>query len=175
MEPTDGTSGAPSASNAYGNTSEPPQTYIDKTEAILAMIKGYNHYTLGDFLYIIFNFTQKLNQGSQRTVAKWLAGGSRAGTRPPEIIQAMYQHNYSLKHQDRKPLTANYKNLSLPQRPPASRSIRSVNFLPLLPPAPIPGQSLSDEELSKQKLCNSREGLEEFAAHLILFYVDREM
>lgn len=71
---------------------------------------------------VLFCSTDKLNPGCQQSVTKWLSGETRAGTRLPEVVEAIYQHSYAPAYEDGQPLTAEYKNISLPQITPSAHS-----------------------------------------------------
>ncbi|KAG8739775.1 hypothetical protein FRC12_016204 [Ceratobasidium sp. 428] len=103
---------------------------IGKTEVIMSLINSYNRYTLGDFLETIFTSTSSLSKPAQTMVTRWLSGQTRTGTRPAEILDAMYRHPHSLKHDEKQTRVSQYKNLRLPQAPPTSRSAAAVSFLP---------------------------------------------
>lgn len=156
------TAGAPTA-----EASEAPKATIDKTNKILDKIRGYDRYSLGDFLSTIFKSHTTLSKGSQQVIIQWLAGNTRPGTRPAEIVDAMYRNPSAHTHMDHQLWTANFSSLSVPEMTALARSAGAISFLP--DPAVVPSG-----KQEQKTLYNAREGLEEWAARLVLWFVNQE-
>ncbi|KDN35385.1 hypothetical protein RSAG8_11606, partial [Rhizoctonia solani AG-8 WAC10335] len=143
---------------------------IEKTEAIMNLLSNPEdkRYRLGDFLEDIFNQETypKLSNASQTAVASWLKGFSRVGTRPAEIVDAIYRHPAGVTRDGPVVHRADFSNLTPPSKPPGYASMQpsEVSLLPT---------TNNLEPLGSERV-NSRQGLEELMVRGTLHLVDRE-
>ncbi|KAG8789509.1 hypothetical protein FRC12_013468 [Ceratobasidium sp. 428] len=147
-------------SQAVSDSGAGRQTPVEKTQTVLDIIRSFNKYTLGDFLETMLTSTDALTPSARSIVTQWLSGQTRSGTRPAEILDAIYRHTSSLKHDKRQAQMSEYKDLRLPQAPPTARTALAVSFLPPNP---------TEEECENRVRYNSREGIEECAARAVLY------
>ncbi|EUC62070.1 hypothetical protein RSOL_412810 [Rhizoctonia solani AG-3 Rhs1AP] len=140
----------------------------DKTAAIMKLLTEDRHYHLGDFLQDIFDPSknEQLSNTAQSAVGFWLKGSSREGTRPAEIVDAIYRHPAGLDRDGSIVRRANFLDLTPPAKPPtfASTHPSETSLLP----------SRSGSESLKAEQVNSRQGLEELMVRGTLQLVDRE-
>lgn len=135
------------------------------------LVLGHSKYCLGDFLQHLLkpDTAAKLSQGSRDSLRKWLRGETREGTRPAEIIDAVYRHPFGIHREDggRTVQRAQFHDLSPPPFPPtfANAHLQSASLLPAKPP---------DTHKLDAKCVNSREGLEEWMVRGTLVQVERE-
>jgi hypothetical protein len=155
---------APAVSGAADDTGG--LSIVQKTERVMACIKGFNKFTLGDFLKTLLSSSEQfVDVSHQQMLTQWLSANTRDGSRPAEIVDLIYRHPQSLKHQNNQPKMATYQELVLPQIPSAARSHRALSFLPAAPPK---GEKVD------RSLYNSREGLEEWSARAVMHRVNLE-
>ncbi|EUC55971.1 hypothetical protein RSOL_149460, partial [Rhizoctonia solani AG-3 Rhs1AP] len=140
---------------------------IDKTKSVLDVIaKQGSDYKLGDFLQHLLDpetFNQ-LEADQADRLRRWLCGETRKGTRPAEIVDAMYRHPAGLHRNQsqhlRHPL---FTDRTPPTYPPSFANSKPQKSS-LLPPF---------EDLNSNRI-NSREGLEEWMVRGTLIQVERE-
>ncbi|KAG9086684.1 hypothetical protein FS749_003452 [Ceratobasidium sp. UAMH 11750] len=141
-------------------------TKKQKTETILAYMAESNRYNLGDFLAHIFAPQPGLDPSALNSISYWLKGQSRAGTRPAEIVDAIYRHKDSIQRDEKhQVLRPSFSDLTPPIHPPwfINTQPQDVSLLPVSP----------DGALSTNRV-NSREGLDELMVRGTLQLVERE-
>ncbi|KAH7318797.1 hypothetical protein B0J17DRAFT_633960 [Rhizoctonia solani] len=141
---------------------------IDKTKAVMEKIAEQKNYSLDDFLQHVFEpeTIDKLPRNSSDALRSWLRGGSKQGTRPVEIVDAIYRHPAGLtRDKSRRLPHLSFQELSPPPFSPADANSHPRDAS-LLPPA-------RSEGLASVRL-NSREGLEEWMVRGTLAQVERE-
>ncbi|KAG9095171.1 hypothetical protein FRC06_010067 [Ceratobasidium sp. 370] len=140
-------------------------TKLDKTKYILEYLGKHDKYKLGDFLENLFDpdTLQHLESNQKTALSRWLNGGTRKGTRPAEIVNAIYRHPSGIHRKDNVLVRADFSDLAPPPHPPSftNRHPQQVSLLP-------PGEALGEKQ------ANSREGLEQLMVRGTLSLVDRE-
>lgn len=65
---------------------------LDKTKALMDWLVAQNKYGLGDFLETLLDpeTYDELSKSSRQSLSNWLLGSTRVGTRPAEIVDAIY-------------------------------------------------------------------------------------
>ncbi|KAG8729333.1 hypothetical protein FRC11_009015, partial [Ceratobasidium sp. 423] len=139
----------------------------DKTTRLMHWLATKEKYGLGDFLASLFDPTtmSKLSHSAKISLSSWLRGNSRAGTRPAEVIDAIYRHPNGITRTNRTLNRAVFSRLASPTHPPtyANAHPQGISLLP--------GDGSCD--LTKQQT-NSREGIEELMVRGTLYLVERE-
>ncbi|KAG8684959.1 hypothetical protein FRC11_011360, partial [Ceratobasidium sp. 423] len=143
---------------------------IARTNEILSQIRKYNKFSIGDFLATAFKHLDKLDPQVRSLVIFWLQGYSRKGTRPAEVVDSIYRNSHSYTSVDYHIRTATFDSLAVPEKPSSARSGGATSFLPPQTTGTEDNPSQPEEKL----LYNAREGLEEWVARLVLWFVDRE-
>ncbi|KAF8603103.1 hypothetical protein BDV93DRAFT_508619 [Ceratobasidium sp. AG-I] len=144
---------------------KPHLSNIEKALKVIEYFETQNKFGLGDFLQCIFDpaTTESLTKDQCKSLASWFNGQTRVGTRPAEIVDAIYRHPYGI-HRDHNILQrAAFSELSTPQHSPAHVSAhpRQASLLPSI--GSTPSTSV-----------NAREGLEELMVRGTLYLVERE-
>ncbi|KAG8704943.1 hypothetical protein FRC09_003240 [Ceratobasidium sp. 395] len=138
---------------------------IAKTRFILDYFDQHDKYKLGDFLEDLLDPAtfKELEKKHKLALSKWLAGSTRRGTRPAEIVNAMYRHPSTIRRESNNVVRASFSDLGPPPNPPsfANGHPKEVSLLP-----PV-------DDLPKYRV-NSREGLEELMVRGTLYLVDQE-
>ncbi|KAG8786821.1 hypothetical protein FRC12_016209 [Ceratobasidium sp. 428] len=149
---------------AAPSTPKKRRSRLEKTQQITDSLGEQDRYHLGDFLQHLFdqNMYSKLSKPSQHALSKWLEGNTQAGTRPAEIVDAIYQHPSAICCPHNVLSQANFSNLSPPTNLHASTLPECVSFLP-------PGTTV----LSPKRV-NAWEGLEELMVRGTLDLLERE-
>ncbi|KAG8695646.1 hypothetical protein FRC08_007633 [Ceratobasidium sp. 394] len=141
-------------------------TKEQKTAKVLQIFAESNRYNLGDFLAHILDPTAELEGASLTPVSYWLQGKTRAGTRPAEIVDAIYRHPDGFQRDRRHQLSRpSFSDLTPPTHPPTFTNSHpaDVSLLPVSQTG-----SLSADQT------NSRQGLEEIMVRGTLCLVERE-
>ncbi|KAG8696531.1 hypothetical protein FRC08_007089 [Ceratobasidium sp. 394] len=140
-------------------------TKLDKTKYILEYFGQHDKYKLGDFLETLFDpdTLEHLENNQKTALTRWLTGGTRKGTRPAEIVDAIYRHPSGIHREDNVLARADFSDLAPPPHPPsfAGRHPQQVSLLP-------PGEALDKTQV------NSRQGLEQLMVRGTLNLVDQE-
>ncbi|KEP51600.1 hypothetical protein V565_058670 [Rhizoctonia solani 123E] len=163
--PTAGGSISPSNPKARLHSGE-IQRSINHTEKLLEDIWKLDDYSIGDFLATMLNHSEHLSALSWKVLSLWLGGHTKQGTRPAEIVDAMYCQQFSYTHVDRQVCMASFNSLYVPEQLALARSVGATSFLP-----PVV-DTLTRSQL--KVLYNAREGIEEWAARLVLWFINCE-
>ncbi|KAG9088737.1 hypothetical protein FRC06_001900 [Ceratobasidium sp. 370] len=162
----------PSVTKSSPKLSKPARPFakresrLKKTQKIMDLLAEHDKHHLGDFLQHLFHSETllKLSPSSQQALEKWIQGGSRVGTRPAEIVDAIYRHPSGLTRYHNVLSRATFSDLLPPADPPSVTNAhpQHVSLLP----------NSSTALCAKQT--NSREGLEELMARGTLSLVECE-
>ncbi|KAG8732564.1 hypothetical protein FRC11_012575 [Ceratobasidium sp. 423] len=142
-----------------------------RAEIILSNFHDRPLLTFAEFLQTIFSqeATTHLSHSSRQILSSWLRGRTAQGTRPAEILDLWYQHEYSIQYDNRQLRRASFASLTAPEMSPVY--IRThPNRSYFLHPAPEAPSRLQDEV----QLYNAREGVEEWAVRATLHQIDHE-
>ncbi|KAG8780720.1 hypothetical protein FRC12_022648 [Ceratobasidium sp. 428] len=155
---------SPDSASTTPSTPKKRRSRLEKTQEIMDSLGEQDRYHLGDFLQHLFdrNTYSKLSKPAQHALSKWLDGNTRAGTRPAEIVDAIYRHPSAISRPHNVLSRANFSDLSPPTTLHASTSPEHISLLP-------PGATT----LSPKRV-NAREGLEELMVRGTLNLVEHE-
>lgn len=137
----------------------------EKTERILDLLIDGNRYGLGDFLAFILKAEtfDGLTGSRKGVVTRWIRSGSRPGSRPADIVDAIYRHPSAIQRDDNVVRQADFSDLKPPSEPPTFTAAhpRSVSLLPSVHP-------------SNKERFNAREGVAEVMVRGTLCLVEQE-
>ncbi|KAG8694922.1 hypothetical protein FRC11_001877, partial [Ceratobasidium sp. 423] len=142
-----------------------------RAEIILSNFHDCPPFSFAEFLRTAFapEALPHLSPPSRRILATWLQGRTTRGTRPAEILDLWYRHDYSIHHDNRQLRHAAFTSLTAPKIGPLyMRQHPAQSYF--LPPAPEAPSHLRDEV----QLYNAREGVEEWVARATLHRIDYE-
>jgi hypothetical protein len=143
-------------------TRKPASTTLQKFHSVMAMFGSKKGLTFPDFMEMLLNQETPLNDSERSMLSSWLQGSSRTGTRPPEIVSAMFLHRFSRHFQEGKLRHSTFSTLA-----PQPHSPLYLDKYPhqavLLPPLSSPAE-----------LFSAREGLEELFVRATMAIVDYE-
>lgn len=76
-----------------------PDSLAAKTNIVMAVL-GYLHITIGAFLLQLFDGDEMshLTQPTRISLTRFLGGTSALGTRPVDVVDAIYRHPYGCEH-----------------------------------------------------------------------------